>query len=105
MPAYAHTDVQWWLSYTHTWNGIQILDLPKPTLHVYTDASGSKGLGGIFGNEWFSTRCPHCFMDRDIQFKDIYTVLQAILQWGISWEGHHVIDNSAIVAGISSGSS
>jgi len=89
----------------HAWNGIQILDLPKPTLHVYTDASGSKGLGGIFGNEWFSTRCPHCFMDRDIQFKDIYTVLQAILQWGISWEGHHVIDNSAIVAGISSGSS
>jgi len=78
------------------------LDPPKPTLHVYTDTSSSKGLGGIFGDEWFSTRCPCHFRNRNIQFKEIYAVLQAIL-WGISWEGHHVvfhIDNSAIVAGI-----
>src|SRR5882724_8968291 len=36
MPAYAHTDICWWLSYAHAWNSIQSLDPLKPTLHVYT---------------------------------------------------------------------
>jgi len=58
MPPYTHTDIQWWLSCLQAWNGIQILDPLKPMLHMYTDASSTKGLGGIFGDEWFSTRCP-----------------------------------------------
>jgi len=48
----------------------------KLTHHICTDASGSKGLGGIFGDEWFSTRCPRWFQLRDIQFKEIYVVLR-----------------------------
>jgi len=90
------------------WNGVQILDQPKPTLHVYTDASGLKGLGGTFGDEWFSTRCPCQFRNRDIQFKEIYVVLQSIIHWGLAWKGHHIVfhvDNMAIVACIGSGTS
>ena len=79
VPGYAHADIRWWLSYVQAWNGVQILDPPKATLHVYTDTSGLKGLGGTFGDEWFSTQCPHWFRTRDIQFKEIYAVLQAIL--------------------------
>jgi len=55
IPVYALADIQWWLAYAQAWNGVQILDQPKPTLHVYTDASGLKGLGGTFGDKWFST--------------------------------------------------
>src|SRR5882724_1518332 len=91
IPAYTHADIQWWLSYAHAWNSIQILDPLKPMLHMYTNARSSKGLGGIFGNVWFSTRFPCHFRSRDIQLKEIYVVLQAILQWGLSWEGHYVM--------------
>jgi len=88
------------------WNGIQILDLAGHILHVYTNASGSKGLGGIFGDSWFSARCPCQFHSRDIQFKEIYAVLQAVLRWGHLWKGHDVvfhINNSAIVSALASG--
>src|SRR5882672_2676869 len=49
VPAYARADTRWWQSYAQAWNGVQILDQPKPALHIFTDASGSKGLGGRFG--------------------------------------------------------
>ena len=105
VPAYTHADIKWWLSYMHAWNGIQILDLTKPMLHVYTNASSSKVLGGIFGDEWFSTRCPCRFRNRDIQFKEIYAVLQAILQWVFPGRTTTLCSTSTIVASISSGSS
>ena len=104
IPAYAHTDIAWWHTYTITWNGKCLIDAPYPTTYVYTDASGPKGLGSIFNTYWFSSRLPRHFYSRDIQFKGIYTVLQAILHWGHLWKHHHVIfhiDNSAIVNTIS----
>src|SRR5882724_5680053 len=63
-PAYAHSDISWWLSYMQSWNGFQILEPPKPVLHIYSDASSSKGLGGIIEDQWFTTRCPCCFCMR-----------------------------------------
>src|SRR5882724_9677905 len=70
------------------------------------DTSGSKGLGGIFKDRWYSSRCLHHFRTCDIQFKEIYAVLQVILRWGHLWRGHHIIfhmDNSAVVLALSSG--
>jgi len=70
------------------------------------DASRLKGLGGIFEDKWFSSRYPCHFRSRDIQFKEIYVMMQAILRWGHCWEGCHVtfhIDNMAIISVISSG--
>ena len=77
-----------------------MIQLTWPTVHVYTDASGCKGLRGVFGPHWFSSCVPCKFRDCDIQFKEIYAILQAILHWGDLWSNHHVvfhIDNSAIV--------
>src|SRR5882672_6019657 len=107
IPAYARLDIHWWSMYAHSWNGMQLLEPQNPTLHIYMDASGTKGLGGIFGDEWFSTKCPRHFCSRDIQFKEIYAVLHAILRWGHLWTGHHVIfhmDNYAVVSALCSGS-
>jgi hypothetical protein len=102
-PAYARADLRWWHSFCNVWNGIRLIQPTLPTVHVYTDASGRKGIGGIFDQRWFSARVPRRLRVRDIQFKEIYAVLQAILRWGNLWEGHHVVfhvDNSAVVAAI-----
>jgi len=52
-------------------------------------------------------RCLRRFCSRDIQFKEIYAVLQAILRWGHLWKGHHIVfhvDNYTLVSEICSGS-
>jgi hypothetical protein len=68
--------------------------------------SGRKGLGGIHANQWFAPRAPRCYRDQDIQFKELYTIIQAVLRWGDAWDNHHVnfyCDNQAVVVWINSG--
>ena len=91
IPAYARAEIRWWHTYAFTWNGIHLITPHRDSVHVFTDASGKKGLGGIFGTEWFSSRIPRRFRKRDIQFKELYAVLQAILRWGHQWKHKHVI--------------
>ena len=101
LPAYAQADVRWWHQFSHAWNGIRLISPSYPTIHIYTDASGTKGIGGIFDEHWFSSKVPCHFQCHDIQFKEIYAVLQAILRWDHLWWHHHAIfhvDNNAIVA-------
>ena len=77
--AYARADIHWWHSFAHIWNGVHLITPSQHIVHVYTDASGMKGIGGILGNKWFSSRVPHQFHHWDIQFKEIYAVLHSIL--------------------------
>src|SRR5882724_3444261 len=75
-------------------------------MNIYTDASRSKGLGGTFEDCWFSTRCHRRFCSCDIQFKETYTILQAILRWGQLCRHSHVIfnvNNAVVVYALSSG--
>lgn len=100
----AQRDVQ--KVYATHWNAVRFIQPSYPTVHVHTDASGTKGLGGVFEN-WFSTRVPRHFQLRDIQFKKMYAVLQAVLRWGHLWWHHHVIfhiDNQAVVFAMQSDS-
>jgi len=72
------------------------------------DASGLKGLGGTFRRRMVLYTMPRRFRNRDIQFKEIYAVLQSIICWGLAWKCHHIVfhvDNMAIVACIGSGTS
>jgi len=66
IPVYMWQDIHWWSMYARNWNGMQLLEPQKPTLHIYTDVSGTKGLGGTFKDRWFSSRCPRWFRSRDI---------------------------------------
>jgi Reverse transcriptase (RNA-dependent DNA polymerase) len=91
LPAYAQAEIRWWRTYALAWNGVRIIIPSYHVLHVFTDASGRKGIGGIFEDEWFSSRVPRRFRNRDIQFKEIYAVLQAILRWGHRWKHCHVL--------------
>jgi hypothetical protein len=87
----ARRDLNWWLTYSSAWNGIHLIVPDRPTLHVYTDASGSKGAGGTLGNRWFSCRIPHRYSIRDIKFKELYAIIHAILCWGPLFSGHRVV--------------
>ena len=51
IPAYVHSDIHWWSMYACYWNSVQLLEPQKAMLYVYTDTSGTKGLGLIFEDE------------------------------------------------------
>ncbi|KAF7368055.1 Integrase/recombinase xerD [Mycena sanguinolenta] len=100
----ARRDIAWWAMFSVEWNGIRLLSPQRRILHVYTDTSGSKGLGGHFGNHWFSVRCPRCYRKQHIQVKEMLAVVHAVLCWGEDFAGTHVIfhvDNEAVHNGIS----
>ena len=99
LPSAVKRDLQWWRSVARTWNGIHILRSERPTLHIYTDASGTKGIGGTFQSNWFASRVPRRHCRQDIQFKELFAVQRAILTWGPLFRGHHVsfhVDNQAV---------
>lgn len=99
----ARADIDWWTSFTPGWNGVRLLLPDRPVVHIYTDASGVKGLGGIFNNQWFSTRVPRRHRPKDIQFKELLAVKEAVLRWGTLFYGKHIIfhvDNDDIVGAL-----
>lgn len=89
--------------FSQSWNGVHLLLPQRETVHVYTDASGTKGAGGVFGSNWFSIRIPARYAARDIQFKEFFAVQHAILCWGHQFSGKHIIfhvDNQPVDAAI-----
>lgn len=100
-----HRDLDWWSAVCNTWNGIRLLTPRRPVLHVFTDASGTKGIGGTFASSWFATRIPRRYRKHDIQFKELFAVLHAVLCWGDHFRAYHVIfhiDNQAVCAAVAS---
>ena len=52
--ASARADLQWWKCFLQDWNGTSLLPLPSPSVHVYSDASGSWDCGALIqGMGWF----------------------------------------------------
>ena len=103
IPTTAHADLAWWSTYAESWNGVCLLQQDHQTLHIHTDASGAKGIGVIFGADWYSAQVPCHICHAHIQVKELYAVLQALLHWGESWHGCHGafhVDNSAVVDAI-----
>ena len=99
-------DIYWWHTSCVPWNGVCLLVPSLPSAKVYTDANGRKGIGGVYQSHWFSSRVPCRYHDRDIQFKEAFAILHAILPWGDAWAGHHVsfyCDNQAVVRWLTSG--
>ena len=90
IPKSAASDICWWQTFSAQWNSVMVLTLSLPSISVYTDASGQKGLGGVISDQWFSAQMLRCYRCHNIQFKEIFAILYAILCWGDSWVGHHV---------------
>lgn len=106
VPSGVRADLHWWLCFSRHWNGIRVIQPSFPTIHIYTDASGTKGLGGIWDSRWFSTRIARRHRSADIQYRELSAIVQAVLRWGDEWSGSHVVfhcDNQAVVAWLHSG--
>ncbi|CAK5284821.1 unnamed protein product [Mycena citricolor] len=95
----ARRDIAWWSAFSADWNGIRFIAPQRRILHVWTDASGTKGLGGHFGSRWFSVHFPKRSLTEHIQVKEMLAVVHAVLCWGKDFRGAHVIfhiDNEAV---------
>ena len=105
IPSLAHRDIDWWSQFARSWNGTHFISPHHETVHIYTDASGSKGIGGIFGTHWFSARTPRRYRHRHIQVKEMFAAVHAVLCWGEDLAHKHVVfhvDNEAVAKAMTS---
>lgn len=107
----ARSDLLWWHSFVHIWNGISLLRLSNglvPSANVFTDASGNFGCGAVWGLQWLQGVWPPDWHQVNIMAKELVPVVLACAMWGRKWSGQHVhlhIDNIAVVEVLKKGSS
>ena len=108
----ARLDLQWWQDLLPTWNGVSFFDLPElapvPDFELSTDASGNKGFGGCYNNEWFSVAWLPSQLKLGMAYKELYTIVIACHLWGHCWRHKRVLfycDNESVVQIVNSGAS
>jgi Reverse transcriptase (RNA-dependent DNA polymerase) len=101
----ARRDLQWWFIFLNLWScsvPIQTIDA-RQTFYVATDASGTKGIGGVFGKLVFAARVPRGHRRKHINWKEMYAIYYALLRWFSHWSNARVIvycDNTTVVGAI-----
>ncbi len=84
------------------WNGSSFFPPPSPSVHVFSDASGTFGCGAFDTQRgWFQFQWREEWVARNIATKELIPVVVAAVLWGRAWEGRHVCfhsDNMAVVA-------
>ena len=98
-------DLQWWLTFMETWNGVSVLPPPHPSTHIASDASGSWGCGALCNGQWFQLQWPTSCQDKHISFKELIPIVLAVMVWGHEWRGsaiHCQCDNQAVVCMLAS---
>ena len=95
-------DLQWWSHFLQVWNGTSFFPPLTPSLHVYSDVSGSYGCGAFVAScGWFKVQWPASWSDVAIAQKELVPVVMAAAVWGHQWQGCHVCfhsDNMAVVS-------
>jgi hypothetical protein len=78
-------DLSAWSLFTESCNGKSLLLNDKwmnsEQLCLYTDAS-NLGLGGVFGNKWFTERWPVNWLQYHITIRELFPIVLAIHLWG-----------------------
>ena len=107
-------DLQWWLEFLPKWNGISLIHKKRAIRHVWVDAAGTKGQGAFFTDPgvdhrmvtWeqaFSRTLSRHHRHKDINFKEMHTVLLAIQRWLPLFSHDQLIvfiDNSTVFHGL-----
>ena len=95
-------DLRWWLHLLQAWNGSSFFPPPLPSVHMYSDASGSFGCGAFNRpHGWFQLQWPPSWLSVNIATKEFVPVVTAAALWGRLWAGAHVcfhVDNLAVVS-------
>ena len=97
---HARRDILWWLIFLRHWSCISIIQMKRPLFEIWTDASGTKGIGGIFEQHLFSAHVPRRHRTKHINWKEMYAILYALLLWHSHWENGELLvhcDNEAVV--------
>ena len=93
----------WWLVFLKCWSRVSIIQIKRPLHKIWTDASGSKGIGGYYLDHFFAAHVPRWHRRKHINWKEMYAVLYAFLLWHSHWEHGEVLvycDNQAVVKAI-----
>ena len=99
----AKQDLRWWTLFLSSWSTISLIQLSRTMFHASTDASGLKGIGGVYNGRIFSSRVPSRHKDKHINWKEMFAVLHALILWHKEWAYGSVdiaCDNAAVVGGI-----
>ena len=102
-------DIVMWESFILGWNGRSFfLNRSWETsssLHLFTDASGSLGFGGIHRTQWFQGKwLPHQTLNSkgiSIAWQELYAIVVSCSIWGPLWTRKRILfhcDNSAVVS-------
>jgi hypothetical protein len=108
----AHRELKWWKETITELRPMRYLaDDPSfmPQFLVWSDASGTLGIGGHLDNneDEFSERVPRKHRDKTILFKEALAVLRCTELWADRMHRHQVVfnvDNQALVSALNKGS-
>ena len=74
------SDLVWWDAFLESWNGVSFL-LPTerrtPDQHLFTDAAGSCGCGGLWNGNWFQYRWSRAFYTERIPQQELLPIVMA----------------------------
>ena len=101
-------DLQTWKTFISHWNGaaffLSTSWVDSPSLELYTDASGTLGLGGICGQRWFQGCCQtHQQLDQpgiSIAWQELFAIVVACHLWGDAFANKRIMffcDNESVV--------
>ena len=97
----ARADIQWWLEFLPQWNGVSMFQsdiVTSVSLSLFTDAS-FQGFGAVYGKHWFSVPWPSSFGSHDINIRELFAIVAAVLTWGDRWHNKQILfftDNMTI---------
>ena len=80
------TDLQWWDCFLQDWNGSSFFSPPTPSVHMFSDASGSFGCGAFDTRQGgFQFQWRDKWANRNIATKEMVPVVVVAALWGESW--------------------
>ena len=100
-----YKDLNWFLVFLQSYNGVTFYDNKPPAQQVFLDASLT-GLGGTFAGMVYALSLPPNFRNYNIVHLEILNVMVALKIWGHVWKDCHIsifCDNMAVVQVLNSG--
>jgi hypothetical protein len=99
----AKLDMKIWLSFLKNSNDTSMFlhDRFLSNKTFYTDATKSKGFGGVYGSRWFYGSFPDDWKVMNIMTLEFYPIILALEIWGSLWKNHCILfftDNEALVS-------
>lgn len=103
----AKSDILWWSVFLTSWNGSSFFPHQVPSVHVYSDTTGSSGCGALQVQKgWFALPWLHDWRALSIAEMELIPVVMAAALWGHCWAGQLVVfhsDNMGVMASVNKG--